>query len=458
MAWRSIKSSVRLLLGLALIVSGVTLFLFPGLKVLHYFVFDPGLTDKGGSQWAFDLHKSLSKRYEKYARDRLQSGEAEKLTPDDIAETEWPLFGSVFYLWATENLQKTWEANPRFSKTAPKLYARGAVDAAARLVLEPSQARWVKEHWGDEHYLKRENVFYRMLLLSAMTAHHNLTGSAERLPFLREQAEGLSKEIDASPFGLLDDYPAQCYPADVVAAIAAIRRADEVLGTDHREFAARAIRGFEGVRVGRLGLPAYAASSQSGFPMDLSRGCANSYFTTFAPQIWPEKANDWFTAYLEHFWQSNAFAAGFREFPRSQEHSEYYFDVDAGPVVGGLGTAATAFGIGAARTNGRYDIARPLSAQALAASWPLPGGMLLMPRLLSNAAHAPLLGEAAVVFQLSQEPHAGANIVRGGRTPLCFYLMLALYILAAAVFLRCGWRLVRPKLPLVQPPPTRPSD
>ena len=196
---------------------------------------------------------------------------------------------------ATENLQQTWEKDPSFSRIAPRYYARDAVEAATDLVLDTSQAAWVKKHWGEDRYLATENVFYRMLIISAMTAHHNLTGSDKHLPLLRQQVTGLANELDASPHGLLDDYPGQCYPTDVVAAIAAIRRADDIL----------------------------------------------------------------------------------------------------------------------------------------------------TPRLLSNAAHAPLLGEAAIVFQLSQRPYEGAPNIDGGSIPVCVYLMVAAYFSLGGIAVRSGWKLVR---------------
>ena len=111
-------------------------------------------------------------------------------------------------------------------------------------------------------------------------------------------------------------------------------------------------------------------------------------------------------------------------------------------MIGGIGTSATAFGMGAARANGRFDLAGTLASEMLGASWPLPGGTLMMPRLFSNAAHAPLLGEAAIVFQLSQEPHSAAKEVVGREIPFCVYGMLAVYFLGGYVLTRRGWALV----------------
>ena len=125
---------------------------------------------------------------------------------------------------------------------------------------------------------------------------------------------------------------------------------------------------------------------------------------------------------------------------------EYYIDVDAGPVIQGWGTSATAFGAGAARVNGRFDHASTLSYQTIAASWPLPNGTMLFPRLFSNADHAPLLGEVCVIFQLTREPVNPSDApYHSGRFTGCVWLMLGIYALLSWVTCRIGWRIMRPK-------------
>ncbi len=79
----------------------------------------------------------------------------------DISGTEWPVFGSVFYLWATESLQEAFDEDLSSASSAPRDYARGAIEAAAALVADPNHASWVRDHWG-ETYLEKENLFARM--------------------------------------------------------------------------------------------------------------------------------------------------------------------------------------------------------------------------------------------------------------------------------------------------------
>ncbi|MGI9241713.1 MAG: hypothetical protein ACR2RV_13005, partial [Verrucomicrobiales bacterium] len=399
------RRTATVLCSAVLVAVALWFFLIPFGITVHYLASDRGLHEPGGSAFAFAWHQKLSPRYARYAEARVASGRAATMDTYDIAGTEWPLFGSVFYLWSTSQLQASWEADPSLSEVAPKEYAREAIEAATNLVLDENHATWVKAHWGAEEYLHRENVFYRMLVMWAIIEHHSLTGSGIHLGRLRTQVESLSAELAASPHGLLDDYPGQCYPTDVTAALAAIKHADRILGTDHDEFLQQALRGFDGRLAEPFGLPPYAADADRGVPLDASRGCGNSYFCCFAPEVWPQLGDGWYHAYVENFWQANWFAAGFREFPSGQGE-DWYFDVDAGPVLGGFGSAASAFGVAAARTNGDFRRAYSMTAEMLAFSWPLANGTLLLPRLVSDRQHAPHLGEMAILFQLGREPVA----------------------------------------------------
>src|ERR1035438_3345766 len=150
-------------------------------------------------------------------------------------------FRSGLLSLGAESLQAEWEQGHSPYTVAPKVYAHGAIEAATRLVIDPKQANWGKLHWGKK-YLKTENIFYRMLVIAAPTSHARFTGDQEFLPVLKDQVDSLSAELDASHHGLLDDYPGQSYPGDVLTAIAMIHRADKVLGTDHSAFVSRAIQ------------------------------------------------------------------------------------------------------------------------------------------------------------------------------------------------------------------------
>ncbi|HLH55489.1 MAG TPA: hypothetical protein VKY92_17950 [Verrucomicrobiae bacterium] len=384
---------------------------------------DPALREPGTPKVAWRIFKHLTPRYAAWARNRLTDGRAEKLSTKDISGTEWPLFGSVFYLWAVENLEQAWEAGDHSPGTEPKIFARDAVLAASDLVVDPKQAAWVKTHWGDD-YLHRENVFYRMLVIAALSVRERLYADGTHRELLRDQVETLAVELDKSKTGLLEDYPGECYPGDVMAAWMCIKRADAVLGTDHSAMIGRALRAFTGEQATPLRLPPYAANANTGRPISPSRGCANSYMCLTGPELWPLAAREWDAIYDRFFWQERFGIAGFREFPKGARGSGWQMDVDSGPVIAGYGVAANAFGIGASRKNGRFDRAYPLTAEMLATVWELPNGGLLLPRVLSNATDAPLLGEAAILWQLTVQPQKGFPVKSGEKLPVYPYVLL----------------------------------
>jgi hypothetical protein len=402
---------------------------------------DPALRGPGIPKVAWRLYRNLTPRYEAWARARVAGSQAASLSLENISGTEWPLFGSVFYLWGLENLQAAWDAGDHTGGVEPKVFAREAVVTASELVIDPMHASWVKKHWGD-NYLHRENVFYRMLVISALTSRANLLHDNAHLDLLRDQVETFSSELDASPNGLLDDYPGECYPGDVVTAIAAIRRADAVLGTDHSQFIAGALRGFIGAHATKLQLPPYLAEAKSGRPLSTARGCANSYICLNAPELWPDKAKQWYALCDRFFWQHAITADGYREFPIGTPKSNWTMDVDAGPVIAGHGVSASAFGMGAARKNGRFDRAYPLAAEMLATAWELPNGVLAIPRLLSNAADAPLLGEASFLWLLTIQPEKGFAVkpALGGNPSFVYVVLVTALVLGTFLILESAVR------------------
>jgi len=421
-------------------------FFYPAIIIIRD-LNDPGLT--GGDappRFAYTWHRSLSPKYEKWARERVASGKAAGMSVNDISGTEWPVFGTVFYLWATEALQEAWERDPSLARVAPRDYARGAIEASAALVSDPNHAGWVRRHWGDD-YLAHDNLFYRMLLVSGLTSYQKLTEDDRYEVLLREQTESLAEELDHSPHGLLEDYPGQTYPVDILPAIAAIQRADAVLGTDHSAFVARAVRAFQGEAVDELtGLPTYTADSSTGEGFGPARGVGIAFMLIWAPQLWEDTSLEWYESYDHHFWQREWATAGFREFSKELSYGTWFIDVDAGPVMNGYGTAASAFGIGTARTYGRFDQAYPLSAEALAASWPLPDGTRLGPRMFSNLSDAPYVGEAALLFSLTRQPVVAGGAPSDGFIPASVYFGILFYLVCGgllawrAVFLFRRWR------------------
>ncbi|MDH3772151.1 MAG: hypothetical protein OET79_14355, partial [Nitrospirota bacterium] len=168
-----VTRTIRYLLALSLGAFALWFCVYPLVTGLYYILFDAGLKGDGPSRYAIRLHRTVAARYEDYARDRIASGKATTLGVDQVAETEWPVFGSMFFLNATEALQDEWLRDRSRFPGEPAAYARAAIDGARDILLDPGHATWVRSYWGDD-YLDDENCFYRFLLISGLSSHYRL--------------------------------------------------------------------------------------------------------------------------------------------------------------------------------------------------------------------------------------------------------------------------------------------
>lgn len=73
------------------------------------------------------------------------------------------MFRSVFFLMTTEELVK------EHSELLQDTTVREAIEQAILVLVSPDTATWVKAKWGSD-YLKKENVFYRMLLIMGLSS------------------------------------------------------------------------------------------------------------------------------------------------------------------------------------------------------------------------------------------------------------------------------------------------
>ena len=439
-----------------LLAAGLALvfLVLPGMTVIRD-IADPAMRRPGIPSKAWRMHRYLTPRIERWARDRIASKRAAHLDLYDVPSTEWPMFTCVFYLRSTAALQAAWEKDHRLSRQSPLSYSRDTVEAAKDLILDPIHHTWVKQHWGED-YLHTQNVFFRSLVISGITSYEKLDGRGQYRPLLRDQVDSLAAELDRSKLGVLEDYPSECYPIDVLAAIAWIKEADQLLGIDRSAFYARAIRGFQGAMLDPRGLVPYSVDYMSGHQDEPSRGIGNSHVLISAPDLWPDQAKRWYDLYEEHFWQQRWWAAGFREYPKDVTEHRWY-DVDSGPIVDGFSISGNAFAVAATRRNGRFDHAFTISAQVLTACWPLPNGMQLGPRAISRFAgdHAPYLGESGIMYFLTQNPKDGTPVVTGGHLVGSVYLGLLFYLGVGGLIV---WSSVRSLRKVFRKRPSQPAS
>lgn len=437
---------LRRSLGLLILALTLAFVVHPLGMTSWYLLGDRGLRSAAPSEFAFSLQRSLSDRLPGYVERRIRSGVAETLHVGQITATESPVYGAFFYLLATDELQARWEADPTLAGRAPKETGAEAIEACVRIILDPGHAHWVRKYWGDDHW-QDPNCFFRTLVIGSLGAHRRLTGSDRHLPLLRQLTDDLAADLDASASGLIDDYPGQCFPADVVACIAMIRRADPARDEWARAAFRRVLANFPG------GLPPYMADAEDGRALGPSRGCTNGFFFSYARELDPAAADALYRKLVDGFWQEGRLAAGWREFPRAAGYRDWYFDADSGPVLWGFGTGATGLGIGAARLHGDHRRAGLLGAELIAGGIPLPDGSLLLPRLVSDIGHAPHFAETAILHQLSLS--GGGEPAEKAPLTAAVGLILGVEALLAVLLLRLSCRLLGPRRKAPRAPRTR---
>lgn len=400
-------------------------FVYPALTCA-WVLLDPAVRTTGQSRLITFWFRQTAGRYERWADRFLADQRAAHVNPDHVAATEWPMFGSVFFLLTAEQLHAEGRVDARTG------IIRRAVDRARDIVVSPDTAAWVRHKWGDT-YLEHQNVFYRMLLMMGLTAHARIIGSTADHDLLHAQWTGLSRELLAAPHHVLDDYPGECYPVDVVWSVAAIQRAAALEGTNVHELAAALMTSLDGHLRASDGLPAYQVDAPTGYGFQPSRGCGNSGLLLFAPDLEATRALAWYHTYASNFWKSTAWIAGFTEMPRDQTNQ--VMDVDSGPVMAGIGSVASAFGIGAARRAGDLDRVAQLTWQAVACSWPTPAG-LLIPGLMGHfAVDGWCLGEVALLFSMTRPLPAGKWSGATARAPGIAWGLLLFYTAVGAWFI-----------------------
>lgn len=415
------------------IVLSLMLLIYPAITIC-FVVMDSKLNQTGESRLVPLWFKSATPRFLSWANTYLETDYAGSLYHDNVPATEWPMFGAVFYLVTAEDLQGCGQID------ATQGTIREAVERAAQIVASPTTATWVKTKWGDG-YRKEENVFYRMLLILGLSSYESITGNTQYREMMSNQRATLAAELAAAKLHLRDDYPSECYPADMLWAVAAIQRAGRLEGVCHNALTKDLIAAFDGPLKAPEGLPAFQADSKSGHILQGARGCGNSGILLFASELDPAVAGRWYVAYEDGFWKDTGWIAGFTEMPRDSQAA--FMDVDSGPVLCGIGSVSSAFGIGAAKTVGRIDHAAPLTAEAVACSWPTPFGFLVPGLMGRIAANSWSLGEVALLFSMTR-PNLAANTVPfEGHTPYIVWICLAAYTSLGAFFIWFEIRSVR---------------
>lgn len=151
------------------------------------------------------------------------------------------------------------------------------------------------------------------------------------------------------------------WPADQTATLAGLARFDHAHGTSLTEAPFTAWKEVIAQRLDpATGLP-WSEVSGRGPGARHPRGCAQSFISRYLVEVDPPLAASWWRPYRDRFLVRLGPVVGFREWPPGVERPG---DLDSGPIVMGIGVAASAFAISAAKAQGDLALAAQLEGSA----------------------------------------------------------------------------------------------
>jgi hypothetical protein len=191
---------------------------------------------------------------------------------------------------------------------------------------------------------------------------------ADRRALLDALARGLASHLTDKPTHLLPSYGDRVWPADNEVIATAL-----ALYLDRLDGDRAVVPGLRALQrsladLERDGLPPSEIEPRRLRGREVPRGCALSWTVAMRAQHDRAGARRLYDAYRARFFVDWGALVGFREWPPGVDRPA---DSDSGPIVLGIGVAASGIGLGAARLAGATDDEGRLRATSIGAGMPL---------------------------------------------------------------------------------------
>lgn len=267
-------------------------------------------------------------------------------------------------------LHERWTATPRgFRIIALSHLADGCAAQAAQ---HPAESRrCVARALTLAHGLRPRSFAVERAAEHGLYATHlnlilgaqDLAGGPHDAALHTKLSTALAARALREPTHHLPSFPntAHRWPADQSATLASLRRHDLAHAGSLTEAPARAWQSWLARHATSDGLPWSEATGRARNAR-LPRGCALGYGVRYTAEFDAALARAWWQTFRARYLVDRLLLVGFREWPPGRDLPA---DVDSGPIVNGVGAAATALAIAAARALGDGVLAGRLKATAV---------------------------------------------------------------------------------------------
>lgn len=157
----------------------------------------------------------------------------------------------------------------------------------------------------------------------------------------------LLQGLIAAPYGLLETYPNETYPADIAAVIGSIALHDKATGENHQRELATLVQHFCDQFVdAKTGLVFQSVDAVSGLPVDRPRASGSALSAYYLSFVDNAIAVHLFEVVASSQVMRLPVGSAIKEYPQGENGEG---DIDSGLLVLGASPSATAFAIGGAR-------------------------------------------------------------------------------------------------------------
>lgn len=240
---------------------------------------------------------------------------------------------------------------------------------------------------GWSNYLRGKLLAVQVKTRLDTTLRNNFIQTCE------EYANAINNSV--SPF--IRSYPSSTWPADGMTGIAALRIHDQLFEPAYDSLINDWVLQVKRKLDPQTGLIPHAVNSGTGEPIQGPRGSSQCLMIRLLAEIDENLAVSQYSIFKEKFVTSWLGLPAIREYPKGVDGTG---DIDSGPVVWGIGAAASVVGIGTLNAVGDIETARALSQSIEALGMPITWAQQKY-----YAMGTLEIGDAFLVWALSTKPY-----------------------------------------------------
>jgi hypothetical protein len=274
------------------------------------------------------------------ARSQQPAGYQEAVAAECRMFPEGQLYPHAFPALAFLNLALTQPEQAEAHTAAARPFIQQAITATERrLRVDPGGLATLSDY--------RDHATFLGMLNLVLAAYTLISEDTQYAALSRRLAALFRAALSDPTRSVLKSYPGGAWAFDTITVLLAISLQDRAdAGTRSAPLVTQHLRWVqEHASDPELRLPYSRVNGRTGAMRERPRGCDLSLRLCFLPHLDADYAAQLYDAYARAHWIERGGVIGFAEWP----HGETRFqDIDSGPVIDGVGLAATGMGIGAA--------------------------------------------------------------------------------------------------------------